>query len=170
MMGSKIIKIAMVVMALGIFTSSQVAAQEVTEDELSVTVLKWFYNHYQNPEFPTWELVKSESNEELFKVSFAYNGDDYVAIYDKNGKRAYENIIYDKKQRPVSLIDFAETNYDKFKVLDIKKHTNFEYGARSSEDTNYELVVKIDGTETSVWFNEDMNRYSSFDVSTLALK
>ena len=169
-MGSKIIKIAMIVLVLGIVSTNQVNAQTISEDELSITVLKWFYNHYDNPVLPTWEKVASESNEEMYKVSFGYNGDDYVAIYSKNGKRAYENIVYNKKQRPVSLIDFAETNYEKFKVLDIVKHTNFEYGARLDKDTNYELVVKVDGVESSIWFNEDMNRYSNFDVSNLALK
>ena len=79
-------------------------------------------------------------------------------------------ISFNKKSQPEPIIDYAQTNYDKFKVVSVYKHTNFAYGTRVDEDTNYEMVLKVNGDLTSVWFSASMNRYSDFDVSKLALK
>ena len=169
-MGSKIIKIAMITLALGMAAVTGLKAQEVSEDEISVTVLKWFYNHYEKPEYVNWEIVKSETNEELFQASFTYKGQKIAAIYTKKGKRAYENVSFHKSSMPAPIVDYADTNYDKFKIVSIYRHTNFAYGARVDTDVNYEMVVKVKGEMSSVWFGQSMSRVSNFDTSNLALK
>ncbi len=169
-MGSKIIKIAMLTMALGVAWLSGAQAQQITEDEMSVTVLKWFYNHYDSPEYPQWEKIKSESNEELFKVTFNFKGQKVSAVYTNKGKRAYENVIYKKNSMPEPLVDYAATNYEKFKIVSLYRHTNYAYGTRINQETNYEMVVKVNGDLATVWFGEGLSRLSNFDTSNLALK
>ncbi len=167
-MGSRIIKIAMLAIAFGIMFNTN--AQEISEDEVSITVLKWFYNHYDSPEMPKWEMTKSETNEDLLKVSFKYKGQNLVAVYTKQGKKAYESVSYQKNSMPEPIVDYAGTNFDKFKILSVYRHTNYAYGARVNTDTNYEMVVKVNGEIASVWFGETMSKHSNFDSSNLALK
>ncbi len=168
-MGSKIIKIAMLNIALGMALLSGAQAQEIPEDEISITVLKWFYNHYENPEYPVWEKIKSESNDELYRVTFTKGKNKISAVYDKDGKRAYENILY-KKEMPAPLVDYADTNFEKYKIVALHKHTNYAYGSRIDVETNYEMVVKVNGDLSTVWFGESLSRISDFDASSLAIK
>ncbi len=144
--------------------------QTISEQDLSLSVLKWFYSKYPGIDGVEWSETKSKSGEKLYQAQFKLDGHDFTSIMNNAGKIMYENKEYDKKDSPVPILDHAESNFDKFKLVAVHKHTNYTYGALNTEETNYELIVKVNGEEQSIWFNEHMNRNDSFETSNLAVK
>ena len=144
--------------------------QAISEQDLSLSVLKWFYSKYPGIEGVEWAEAISQSGEKLFQAEFKLDGHDYTAILNKSGKIMYENKEFDKKDSPVPILDHAQSNFEKFKLVSVHKHTNYTYGALNTEETNYELIVKVNGEQRSIWFNENMNRNDSFETSNLAVK
>ncbi len=160
---------ALLLGALVLFLSNT-QAQNLNDADVPIDVQKWFYSKYPGASEISWSAIKSKSGEDLFQAEFPFDSDDIEAIFSANGKLLYENREFHKSKSPAPIIDHASSNFGKFKLLAIHKHTNFDYGALHSQETNYELIMKVGKEVMTVWFNKDMNRHDQFETSNLAIK
>ncbi len=163
-------KTSLLLCAFVVLAISTGRAQQISEDEVPFTVQKWYFNNYPGSHEVTWMKTNSQSGELLYQADFEYDDQNVIAVFNSSGKQVYENLEFHKKELPGPILDHATSNYGKFKVVAIHKHTNYYYGAQNTKTTNYELIVKVDKDMNTVWFNEDMNRQDQFDVSNLAIK
>lgn len=111
------------------------AAQEVTVDEsdISFDILKWHYHHYPNSTMSAWKIVDQGA---YYKADFVFNGFDVVTIYSSEGKVLVERIDM-AKNVPISLIHHLDGIYEKYKVKEFDKITDF-----TNETVYYEMNIK----------------------------
>lgn len=165
-----ITKAGFLLLAVVALASTSLNAQSISENDVPFTIQKWYFSKYPGAHEVEWMKTKSQSGEQLYQADFEYEDQQVIAVYNEKGKQVYENLEYKKGDSPLPIVDHATSNYEKFKIVGVHKHTNFYYGAQNNSSTNYELIVKVDKQLTTVWFNEDLNRQDQFDVSNLAIK
>lgn len=118
-MSSKIMKIAFV--AILIFGVESVFSQSpLTEDQVDFNVLKWHFHHYPKSITQQW----SDLGEGVLKADFTFNDQTVSTTYTSSGKRVEEQIDI-SKDVPVSVTFYLNERYDKYKVLQFVRVTNF---------------------------------------------
>ena len=106
----------------------------IQEEDVSITVLKWFYDHYPNSETIRWTQEKTDGNQ-VFTVKFNFEGKEFQTSYNQKGKRISELAYLDTP--PISVTNFLYERFDKFKLRNVAKKTLF-----ISKEVSYVVVVK----------------------------
>lgn len=115
------------------FGTLATAQQSIPEEDISMTVLKWFYDHYPNAENAIWK--QHETNNNMYKVAFSFEKQQYEATYDKKGKRRSDLVYLDIA--PIDLTNFLYEQFDQFKYRKVAKKTIYPTG-----DVSYITTVK----------------------------
>ncbi len=145
-------------------------AQELTEDQVPLGVQSYLYTHYPSSSNVKWSVRKNEEGTKFYQATLDFNTEKVTAVLAKDGVLVYEDIEYTASKSPIHIVDYAASNYDKFKIVGVHKHTNFAHGTNTQTKVNYELVVKVNKEESIVWFDEGMYRHDKFETSSLAIK
>ncbi len=156
------------IFAVAILSSTCVFSQSLTEDQVPLDVQTWLYKEYPGATSVRWGADKDESGTYQYTADLVFNGQEVEAMLDRDGNILEKIMKYNKDQVPVQLVEHAQSNYDKVKVLGVNKHENFEYNGQVLSETTYELILKVGKEETTIWFNADLNRQETFDARNLA--
>lgn len=151
----------------GILSFSATAQQELTEDDIPLNVLSWFYQHYENPTNVEWSKVDRNGKEHL-QASFKDNGNLVISIYNDNGEIQEESSLEEKPSLPESMSAYAQAKYGKTKAISLRKITKFSHIGKQEKEIYFELVCKAGDEMISIWFDKQYNAQGDRDVSTLA--
>lgn len=128
------------------------AQTEITEEEVSFNVVKWFYNHYPNAQETSW-LQLNEGKE--FHVTFLFEEKQYESIYSLTGKKIQE-IVY-LESTPINIMNELYDRFGQFKIKSVVKKTSFP-----SKDVIYLTKIKSKGKkEQEIAFDENETIISS---------
>lgn len=132
--------------------------QRVPEEVISFDVLKWHYAKYPNSQNNEWVAMVREG-EQLFRVKFNFQNQDYHVEYDDRGVIRKE-VLNLEDNLPVS-IERELDEYEKYKVYGFLKINDKE-----SERVVYRLDIKtkLDGHKT-IWYDEDLIRMPNTDFT-----
>ncbi len=118
-----------------VFCCTQLNAQnEIQEDDISISILKWYYDQYPNATTVRWGLDKNSVKSD-YTVSFIFKGQNLQAIYSSQGKRLAE--LRPIESTPINLTNYLYEQFDQFKVKKVSKKTLFP-----SEKVSYIVKVK----------------------------
>ncbi len=151
----------------GIVSFSAMAQQELTEDDIPLNVLSWFYQNYEDPTNIKWSKVDRNGKEHL-QATFKENGKTIVSIYNDRGEILEESALTEKPDLPGEISEFAFAKYGKNKAISLRKITKFSHIGKQEKEVYYELVCKAGDEMISVWFDDQYNAQGNRDVSTLA--
>lgn len=113
--------------------SQQASAQQtILEDDVSFNILKWHFHHYPQSTTSQWYAL----GEGLLKVECVFGNNQISVLYNPKGNRLTEEVDM-TKSLPVSIEYLLDEKYEKYKIQDFIKVTNFE-----SEMIIYNLTVK----------------------------
>ena len=117
-----------------IFAPPATAQSEISEDDMSISILKWFYDHYPNAITSKW-IKDEKENQVKFTVFFQFKEKNYQTIYSGKGKRIVEYSSIDSE--PIHLTNYLYERFDQFKVKKISLKKVFPSGK-----TSYFVKVK----------------------------
>jgi len=128
------------------FISTLISAQEVSpleEGDIPPVVIVKHFKKYPNCTVSQWGEIK-QNGTKLFVADFIFQGNKGTAAYNSNGKIEQE-IQYFQNTVPAHLYEYFESNYTKFKLVEVKRIENYTSGL-----VYYEAAVKTKekGTET----------------------
>ncbi len=146
------------------------SAQELTEDQVPLNIQSYLYTQYPAAENVKWSVRTNDEGNKFYQATLKYQDNKVVAVLARNGALVYEDIRYSEDSSPLHIVDYAQTNFEKGKIVGVHKHTNFLRGPEVQKIVNYQLVVKVGKHEEVVWFDEAMYRHDRFETSTLAIK
>ncbi|MEP0272599.1 hypothetical protein [Ekhidna sp.] len=106
----------------------------ISEDEITINILKWYYDQYPNGETISWSS-SSVNNVDVLKVKFNYNENEYTATYSLKGKRLSETVKIENI--PITVTNYLYDNYAKFKIKSFLKRIDFK-----ANETSYEVEIK----------------------------
>lgn len=127
------------------FISMLVSAQDMTpleEGDIAPIIIVKHFKKYPNCTVSQWGEFK-QNGTKLFVADFIYQGNRGTATYNSNGKMEQE-VQYFQNTVPAHLYAYFESNYTKFKLVEVKKIENFTTGIVYYEA---EIKTKEKGTE-----------------------
>ena len=112
---------------------SRAQVKEVSEDEISINILKWHFHHYPQSTSNVWKVI---NDGKLFESDFIFEDKAYYVTYSAKGKVLTE-VVDLSDEVPVALLAQLDEQYEKYKVNNFERITNF-----ADETIFYKLEIK----------------------------
>ncbi len=134
----KVLSVAFLVVAL--FSCKQ-KTQESESETTKSSIKSTFRSQHPNAKDVEWS-----KDGEYTEVEFTENGVDKYIAYDSKGKVFETTITISKESLLTSIKDYVQKNYSEHAINEAEKVEN-------SDGIFYELVLKRDGKEVELIFN-----------------
>ncbi|MBV6647696.1 MAG: hypothetical protein KI790_19715 [Cyclobacteriaceae bacterium] len=121
--------------------------QNISEDDVSMEILKWFYDDYPNGE-AQWSKIISKDGDQ-YQASIKFNGEVTEVRYTTTGLQVRETKYLDK-QLPMALKSLLDRQFDKYKVSTFAQVTE-------PENQFHELVIKVQSEFHTLRFDQDLS-------------
>ena len=150
-----------------VFASLISFGQQISEDDLSMSLVAKYYYQYPNAEGQTWTKVV-KGGEERFNVEFTFEGKDYSVSYNKQAWRLTERIKLTSKEVPATTFDFVTRRFsdDKFKITAFTQLNTFE-NLRPA-DSFYSMEVKVKKDLYVLYFDEKLEHLDGSSTQVLS--
>ena len=110
------------------------AQNEIPEEDISISILKWYYDQYPNANTVRWKLEENKGENE-YTVFFVFKGKNLETVYNAKGKRLAE--YSPVESTPINLTNYLYERFDQFKVKKVTQKKLFP-----SEKISYVVMVK----------------------------
>ncbi len=161
------LKPILVLLLAGFLSFTVKAQEEMTENDVPLIVLTWFYKNYGQAEEVKWSKT-TRNDQSMLKASFQQNDKKVTSVYNMNGEIMEESVLDEKPVIPSEISDYTSTKFGKVKIMSLRKITKFSHVGTQEKDIFFELLCKQGSTVQSVWYDTQFNVQGDDDYSDLA--